>query len=106
MKLEVHTFDPEFVNALMRKQPVPEGEVLELGSDARLVYVRTFSGRVKHFPQIVHFDVELLTDRGSGMISSWLFEHVGRRSIERILVDHQDIKLDVDRLRDALDRSR
>jgi hypothetical protein len=54
----------------------------------------------------VHFDVELLTDRGSGMISSWLFEHVGRRSIERILVDHQDIKLDVDRLRDALDRSR
>lgn len=103
MKLEVHTFDPELINALMRKPEVPEGEVLELG-EARLTYVRTFSRRVKHFPRIIHFDVELLGDGGPSIVSAWLFEQVGRHSIEAIIVDYQDVKLDPERTMETLGR--
>jgi len=106
MKLEVHTFDPELICALMGKETVREGEVLELGGDARLVYVRTFTGRVKHFPQILHFEVELLSAQGPCAVSAWLFGQVGRRSIDRILVDYQDIRMDAARLGEALHRDR
>ncbi len=102
MKLEIHTFDPELINAMMGRQDVPEGEVLELGGDARLVYVRTFSGRVKHFPRVIHFEVEILGDSGASTVSSWLSEHVGRNSIDRILVEYQDVKMDLDRIRGLL----
>ncbi|MDW5562848.1 MAG: hypothetical protein SA339_06435 [Methanomassiliicoccus sp.] len=98
MKLEIHTFDPELINALMGKQPVLEGEVLELGSDACLIYVRTFSGRVKHFPYILHFEVVLLSEVGASSVSAWLFQHVGSRNVERVLVDYQDTKLDMGRM--------
>ena len=104
MKLEVHTFDPELLCALMSVEPVPEGEMLELDGDARVVYVRTFTGRVKHFPQILHFEVELLNEKGPTSVSEWLFSHIGRRSIDRILVDYQDIRMDAARFRDALRR--
>lgn len=99
MKLEIHTFDPELINALMNRQDVPEGEVLELGGVARLIYVRTFSGRVKHFPRVIHFEVEIIGDGGACTVSTWLSEHVGRSSIDRILVEYQDVKMDLDRMR-------
>lgn len=102
MKLEVHTFDPELINVLMGRRQVSEGEVLELGSDARLVYLRTFSGRVKHFPRVIHFEVEILGDGGASAVSEWLFGHVGRNSIDRIMVDYQDVKMDLDRMRGIL----
>jgi hypothetical protein len=102
VKLEIHTFDPELVNALMGRQEVPEGEVLEMGGDARLIYERTFTGRVKHFPRVIHFEVEILGDGGASTVSSWLSEHIGRKSIDRILVEYQDVRMDLDRMRRLL----
>lgn len=106
MRLEVHTFDPELINALMERSTVPEGEALELGNDARLTYVRTFIGRVKHFPLIIYFEVEVLTEAGAATVSSWLFDLVGRRNIEKVLVDYQDIKMDAGLMSAALRRGR
>ncbi len=106
MRLEVHTFDAELINALMEKGAVQEGEALELGRDARLTYVRTFVGRVKHFPQIIYFEVEVLSDTGAAMVSSWLFNMVGKRNIEKVMVEYQDVKMDAGLMAAVLNRGR
>ncbi len=102
MRLEVHTFDPELLTALMSREPVREGDELALSAQARLRYERTFSRRVKHFPIILHFSVEVDSDEGAGEVVSWLFERVGKRNLEKIVVEYQDARMDAEQMRDLL----
>ena len=102
MRLEVHTFDPELLTALMSREPVCEGDELALSARARLKYERTFSRRVKHFPIILHFTVEIDSDEGACEVVSWLFERVGKRNLEKIVVEYQDARMDAEQMRDLL----
>jgi hypothetical protein len=102
MKLEVHTFDPELLEVLMGKQSVNEGEVRTLGKDVQLTYLRTFSGRVKHFPFILHFDVYITSPDGPCKVVDWLFEQAGRRNIVKVMVEYQDVKMDAQQMRQML----
>lgn len=102
MKLEVHTFDPELINVLMRKDAVPEGDSILLGEDVRLTFVRTFSGRVRHFPLILHFNVELLSEQGACRVVGWLFDMAGQRSLEKIMVEYQDVRMDAEQMKRLL----
>ena len=102
MKLEVHTFDPDLIFTLMGKELVPEGEVLDIDEDARLTYVRTFTGRVKHFPQILHFEVEMRSEEGPCKVVGWLFEQAGKRNIEKVMVEYKDVRMDAEQMRQLL----
>ncbi len=99
MKLEVHTFDPELIYVLMGKGTVPEGCDLVLGGDAHLTFRRMFMGRVKHFPIILHFDVELLSERGACTVVGWLFERSAGRNVEKVVVEYQDVRMDASQMR-------
>lgn len=102
MRLEVHTFDPELLAILMGREDVREGEELSLSDDARLRYERTFSRRVKHFPLILHFSVDVGSDAGACEVVNWLFERVGKRNLEKIVVEYQDARMDAEQMRDLL----
>jgi hypothetical protein len=102
MKLEVHTFDPELITTLMGRKSVPEGDVLDLDQDARLIYIRTFTGRVKHFPQILHFEVELRSEEGPCKVVGWLFEKAGKKSIVKVMVEYKDVRMDAEQMRQLL----
>ena len=99
MKLEVHTFDPELICVLMGMGAVPEGCDLALGDDAYLTYRRMFTGRVKHFPIILHFDVELRSERGACRVVDWLFERSTGRNVEKVVVEYQDVRMDAAQMR-------
>jgi hypothetical protein len=99
MKLEVHTFDPELICVLMGMGSVPEGCDLALGDDAYLTYRRMFTGRVKHFPIILHFDVELRSERGACRVVDWLFERSTGRNVEKVVVEYQDVRMDAAQMR-------
>lgn len=99
MKLEVHTFDPELICALMGKVTVPEGCDMVLDEDAHLTFRRMFKGRVKDFPIILHFDVELLSERGACMVVDWLFERSNGRNVEKVVVEYQDVRMDAAQMR-------
>lgn len=102
MKLEVHTFDPELIAALMGKEDVSDGDELDLSDQAHLRYERTFARRVKHFPLILHFTVEVGSDQGACEVVAWLFERAGKRNLEKILVEYQDARMDAEQMRDLL----
>ncbi len=102
MKLEVHTFDPELLNVLMGRDEVQEGDSLILGEDAHLRYERTFSRRVKTFPRILHFTVEVGTDKGACAVVDWLFSRIGRRNLEKIVVEYRDVRMDSEEMRRSL----
>ncbi|MGE5379396.1 MAG: hypothetical protein ACM3L5_00815 [Candidatus Saccharibacteria bacterium] len=99
MKLEVHTFDPELINILMGREPVREGDELLLSGGARLVYERTFARRVKHFPLIIHFSVNVDSDQGACDVVKWLFDRVGKRNLEKIVVEYQDVRMDAEQMK-------
>jgi hypothetical protein len=102
MKLEVHTFDPELLTVLMSREPVSEGDEMVLSARARLRYDRTLSRRVKHFPLILHFTVEIDSDEGACEVVAWLFERAGKRNLEKIVVEYQDARMDAEQMRDLL----
>jgi hypothetical protein len=99
MRLEVHTFDPELINVLMGKEQVKEGDELVLSDGAHLVYERTFARRVKHFPIILHFSVNVATDQGACDVVKWLFDKAGKRGLEKIMVEYQDVRMDAEQMR-------
>ena len=103
MKLEVHTFDPELICVLMEMGTITEGCTLVLGEDAHLIFRRMFTGRVKHFPIILHFDVELLSELGACKVVDWLFERSTGRNVEKIVVEYQDVRMDAAQMRALLD---
>jgi hypothetical protein len=102
MKLEIHTFDPELLSMLMGREPVNEGDELSLNGGATLRYERTFSRRVKHFPLILHFSVEVDSDAGACEVVNWLFEHAEKRNLEKITVEYQDVRMDAEQMRNLL----
>jgi hypothetical protein len=106
MNLEVHTFDPELLCVLMNRQSVAEGCTMMLGGDAILTYRRTFRGRVKQFPSILHFEVELISDQGACQVVDWLFEVTKGRNVEKIMVDYQNVRMDAVQMRSLLDCGR
>jgi hypothetical protein len=102
MRLEIHTFDPELLGALMGREPVSEGDELAFGDQARLKYERTFSRRVKHFPLILHFSIDVGSDAGACEVVNWLFERAGQRNLEKIMVEYQDARMDAEQMRNLL----
>jgi hypothetical protein len=102
MRLEVHTFDPELLGVLMGREPVNEGDELSFSDQSQLRYERTFSRRVKHFPLILHFSVDVSSDAGACEVVNWLFERVGKRNLEKIVVEYQDVRMDAEQMRDLL----
>ena len=102
MRLEIHTFDPELLAVLMGRDTVKEGDELPLADGSTLRYERTFGRRVKHFPLILHFSVEIRSESGPADIAEWLFDRAGRRNIEKVLVDYQDARLDASLLQGLL----
>jgi hypothetical protein len=102
MKLEVHTFDRELLSVLMGKETVSEGDELALSDKARLRYDRALSRRVKHFPIILHFTVEIDSDEGACAVVTWLFERVGKRNLEKIMVEYQHARMDAEQMRNLL----
>ncbi len=102
MRLEVHTFDPELISVLMDKEGVSEGDELVLSDLAHLRYERTFSRRVRHFPIILHFTVEIDSDEGACQVVAWLFDRIGKRNLEKIMVEYQDARMDAEQMRALL----
>jgi hypothetical protein len=101
MKLEVHTFDPDLLSSLMGSEAVREGDSLTL-DHARLIYERTFARRVKVFPSIIHFTVEVGDDKGACAVVEWLFSHVGKMNLEKIVVEYKDVRMDAEEMRRTL----
>lgn len=102
MRLEVHTFDPELLTRMMEKDPVPEGLVATISSEASLRYERTFSRRVKEFPRILHFAVDVASEEGACHVVEWFLERTSGRSVEKVVVEYQDVRMDVQEMKRLL----
>jgi hypothetical protein len=102
MKLEVHTFDPELLNLLMGKDEVLEGDSMTLNENALLKYERTFSRKVKAFPRILHFTVEVGNDEGACAVVDWLFNQVDKRNLEKIVIEYRDVRMDAEEMKRLL----
>ncbi len=100
--MEVHTFDPELLVVLMGEGAVPDGRTVTLGEDAQLTFCRMFRGRVKAFPIVLHFEVELRSDQGACRVVDWLFERCTGRNVEKVMVEYQDVRMDAAQMRQLL----
>lgn len=101
MRLEVHTFDRELLSRLMGQEEVPEGSELSL-EGVRLRYERTFTGRVRAFPQILYFDIEVRSDEAASAAVDWFMGRTSGRAVEKVVVSFEDTRMDAQEMRRLL----
>ncbi len=90
MRLEIHTFDRELLSYLFEREEVSQGEELKLPG-CSLKYDRTFSPRVVHFPQIIHFEVLIGEREGASNLAEWMYCRLKKKQVERLVIDSSDI---------------
>jgi hypothetical protein len=101
MRLEIHTFDRGLLSYLFEKEEVSQGEELKLPGFS-LKYDRTFSPRVVHFPQIIHFEVLMTERNGPSELAEWMYYRLKKKQVERLLIDSSDVAFELNYMRKVL----
>jgi|GEM_PF-2696694 len=101
MRLEVYTFDRELPSLLMGPEPSEGAEVIPCDG-ARLRYERTFAGRVRDFPQIHYFDVEVRSEQAAATVVDWFMERTRGRAMEKVVVNFENTRMDAQEMRRLL----
>ncbi len=102
MKLEIHTFDKELLPFLFQKEVVSPGEEVRLPG-CSLKYDRTFSPRVVHFPQILHFEIELRDEEGPSNLVEWMKCRLKKKQVERLLIDSVEVPFEAANMKRILE---
>ncbi len=101
MRMEVHTFDNELANYLLGREELRGGEGVDISPHAHLRYERTFTRRVRTFPLILHFSLEVESEEGAREAAEWLTSCCCNKNVEKVVVEYRDIPLDVQALTGA-----